>query len=73
MGGLLLAMPEGVPSGIFQEMHMDIRLSDIFSDLEFTYPSRVVRKFDRELAVEFLSPLTASQKKFMERWLNWQP
>lgn len=73
MGGTLLELSVEAPLGIFVGSAVDIRLFDIFSDLSYVYPSKVARKAGRELAVEFLQPLTGVQEKFLERWLGWQP
>jgi hypothetical protein len=73
MGGVLLELNTTVPLGIFVGFVMDIRLFDIFSDLNYVYPAKVMRKGEKEFAVEFLQPLTSSQEKFLKRWLGWQP
>lgn len=73
MGGTLVELSVEAPLGIFLGSAIDIRLFDIFSDLSYVYPSKVVRKSGMELAVEFLQPLTPSQEKFLKRWLDWQP
>ncbi len=71
-GGILITLNEDVPQGLFVGHQLDIHLNDIFSDMKYTFPSKITRKFDREFAIEFIQPLIDSQKKFLERWLNWQ-
>lgn len=72
MTGILIGLDIKVPGEIFTGYKIDIHLFDIFSDTKYTYPSKVIRKGEKEFAVEFLQPLTDLQNTFLDRWLNWQ-
>jgi len=72
LGGIALELEKNVPSEVFVGSTLDIRLYDIYSDMKYPYPAKVARKSGKELAVEFLQPLTENQEIFLKRWLEWQ-
>ena len=73
IGGLLVDMEKDVPPKLRAGDTIDnILLSDIFSDRKCAYPAKVVRIISKQIAVEFLQPLSDYQKKFLDSWLRWQ-
>lgn len=72
LGGIALELEKPVPPEVFVGSVLDIRLFDIYSEMKYAYPSKVVRKSGKEVAVEFLLPLTEGQEVFLKRWLEWQ-
>ncbi len=71
--GLLIDLDKHPPEGIHEGNNIDIHLCDIFSDIKYVFPAKVIRWTDHEIAVEFVPPLTDSQNVFLDRWLEWQP
>ena len=70
--GLLIDLDKHPPEGIHEGNHVDVHLCDIYSDIKFAFSSMVVRWTDHEIVVEFVQPLTDTQKNFLDRWLEWQ-